>query len=55
MVFSKYQVVQTNAYVLGLCEGGEDGEDGEGLKWFDMRVIVFVTSRAFKRVAISWG
>ena len=24
------------------CEGGE------GLKWFDMHVIVFVTSRAFK-------
>ena len=28
-----------------MCEGGEGGE---GLKWFDMHVIVFVTSRAFK-------
>ena len=27
------------------CEGGEGGE---GLKWFDMHVIVYVTSRAFK-------
>ena len=27
---------------------GEGGEGGEGLKWFDMHAIVFVTSRAFK-------
>ena len=27
---------------------GEGGEGGEGLKWFDMHVIVFVASRAFK-------
>ena len=28
-----------------VCEGGEGGE---GLKWFDMHVIVFVTLKAFK-------
>ena len=30
------------------CELCEGGEGGEGLKWFDMHVIVFVTSIAFK-------
>ena len=30
---------------VSMCEGGEGGE---WLKWFNMHVIVFVTSRAFK-------
>ena len=30
---------------VSMCEGGEGWE---GLKWFNMHVIVFVTSRAFK-------
>ena len=36
------------SFTLTVCEGGEGGEGGEGLKCFDMHVIVFVTSRAFK-------
>ena len=48
-------VVHIHVYTLGystwnfvtdhFCEGGEGGE---GLKWFNMHAIVFVTSRAFK-------
>ena len=37
--------------LYSMCEDGEGVRVGRmvmGLKWFDMHVIVFVTSRAFK-------
>ena len=47
-MFRQSKILSVFTASISCCEGGEGGEGGEGLKWFNMHVIVFVTSRAFK-------
>ena len=41
-MFRQSRILSVFTASISCCEGGE------GLKWFNMHVIVFVTSRAFK-------